>query len=129
MKTTGDPAKHRLAADRGAITNDGQDIAYVTVSDPGHRTACTVPTALNALHYTIAGPGEIVAVDNGDETSLAPTAGHQRQQRLQWPGARHCPRVRRKTGPITLIATADGLTSGSVTLSAKPPNQDAVPGE
>ena len=119
VNTTGDPAKISLSADRAAIANDGQDITYVTVSiqDADGRT---VPTALIPLHYTIAGPGVIVAVDNGDQTSLAPIQGTNDSSALHGLALVIIRAQAGHTGRITLTATADGLASGSVTLTAQP---------
>ncbi len=118
VQTTGDPAKISLVADRAAIANDGQDIAYVTVSIQD-KDGLTVPTALNPLHYTISSPGEIIAVDNGDETSLAPIQGTNDSSAFNGLALVIVRAKAGETGPIMLIATAEGLTSGSVTLSAQ----------
>ena len=120
IKTTGDAAKVALAPDRAAIANDGQDISYVTVAIKD-KAGLTVPTAMNALHYEISGPGEIVAVDNGDETSLAPLQNSKDSKAFNGlamvivrakPGA---------SGPITLTATSDGLTTAMATVTTGSP--------
>ena len=36
------------------------------------RRACSFPAPRNALRFTLTGPGEIVAMDNGDATSFEP---------------------------------------------------------
>ncbi len=94
-------------------------MVYVTVSiqDADGRT---VPTALNPLHYTIAGPGAILAVDNGDQTSLAPIQGTSDSSALHGLALVIIRAQAGHTGRITLTATADGLASGSVTLTAQP---------
>jgi beta-galactosidase len=119
VQTTGDPAKIVMTADRTAIANDGQDLAYVTVSiqDTG---GLTVPTALNALHYTLSGPGEIAAVDNGDETSLAPIQGTSDGSAFNGLALVIVRAQAGQSGRILLTATADGLAGGSVTLDTLP---------
>jgi beta-galactosidase len=58
-----------LAPDRAVIANDGRDLSFVTlkVADKNNRT---VPRSMNAIHFEVSGPGEIVATDNGDPTDM-----------------------------------------------------------
>ncbi len=116
VKTTDAAAKVALTPDRAAITNDGLDISYVTVSIKD-KDGLTVPTAMNALHYEISGPGEIAAVDNGDPTSLLPLQNNKDSKAFYGlalvivrskPGA---------SGPITLTATSDGLATATTTIT------------
>ncbi len=71
VKTTGAPAQLLLSVDRPEIRSDGQDLAFVTVTvaDPEGRA---VPRSHNLVQFAIEGPGEIVAVGNGDATSHEP---------------------------------------------------------
>jgi beta-galactosidase len=57
------------AADRNVIHSDGVDLSFVTVrvADVNGQTC---PRAKDSLTFTISGPGEIVATDNGDPTNL-----------------------------------------------------------
>src|SRR6185295_9765090 len=56
-------------ADRDTIKADGLDLSFITVrvADANNQT---VPRAKNSIAFSISGPGEIVATDNGDPTSL-----------------------------------------------------------
>ena len=74
----GAPAKLQLEADRRAIAGDGRDLSFVTarVLDKDGRIA---PRASNKLRFTIEGPGEIAATDNGDPTSFVPFPSRERQ--------------------------------------------------
>jgi hypothetical protein len=75
-------------------------------------------TAENLVSFKISGPGEIAAVDNGDN------AGHEPFQA----SARHAfegecvafVKAAAGAGRIVLTATAAGLDAGSVTLEASP---------
>jgi beta-galactosidase len=79
---------------------------------------------MNALSYEITGPGEIVAGDNGDPTSLAPMQGTHRGK-ASYDLALVIVRAKAGTvGPITLRATSDGLTAASTIINA-PPRRDA----
>ncbi|HWY29332.1 MAG TPA: beta-galactosidase GalB, partial [Candidatus Acidoferrum sp.] len=69
VKTTGAPTKVILSADRRKIAADGLDLSYVTVTI-ADKEGLTVPRSHNHVRFTIDGPGEIVATDNGDATSF-----------------------------------------------------------
>ncbi len=67
VKTSGVAAKIHMDVDRDTIDSDGDDLSFITVSildDNG----TFVPTAINNIIFSIEGPGEIIAVDNGDPT-------------------------------------------------------------
>ncbi len=119
VKTTGDAAKVALDADRNTIADDGLDLSYVTVSIKD-KDGLTVPTAMNALHYDISGPGEIVAVDNGDETSLAPMQGTQDSKAFNGLALVIVRAKPGQSGAITLTAKSDGLQSASIPITAAP---------
>jgi beta-galactosidase len=117
VKTTGDAAQVNLAADRAAIANDGLDLSYITISIKD-KAGLTVPTAMNGLHYEISGPGEIVAVDNGDETSLLPFQNSKDSKAFNGLALVIVRAKAGQTGKITLTATSDGLTTGTVDVKA-----------
>jgi beta-galactosidase len=118
VKTTGDAAKVGLEADRSTIAADGADLSYVTVSIKD-KDGLTVPTAMNALHYDISGPGEIVAVDNGDETSLAPLQGTHDSKAFNGLALVIVRAKPGEPGVITLSAKSDGLASAAIPITTK----------
>jgi len=69
VKTTGAASKLTLMADRNQITADGKDLAFITVT-VADMDGLQVPRSKNHIKFEIAGPGEIVATDNGDATSF-----------------------------------------------------------
>jgi beta-galactosidase len=69
MKTTGPAAKLTLQADRNKIQDDGRDLSFVTVRVVS-KDGLLVPRSMNHIKFSISGPGEIVATDNGDATSF-----------------------------------------------------------
>lgn len=77
VRTAGEPVKLEGSADRSSIRADGADLAFVTVRVTD-KNGLTVPRAKNVLKFTIEGPGEIVATDNGDPTNLTPFPSHER---------------------------------------------------
>jgi beta-galactosidase len=122
VKTTGKPAQVALAADHAAIANDGLDLSYVTVSIKD-KDGLTVPTAMNPLHYEISGPGEIVAVDNGDETSLLPLQNSKDSKAFNGLALVIIRAQAGQTGQITLTATSAGLTTGTLEITPTAPKQ------
>src|SRR5207245_11604404 len=67
MKTTGPASGLLMKADHATIKADGQDLSFITVT-VADKDAWLVPRSKNRVHFEISGPGEIVAVDNGDAT-------------------------------------------------------------
>jgi beta-galactosidase len=117
VKTAGDAAKLKAEADRATIVADGADLSFVTVTIQD-KSGVTAPRANNHLAFSISGPGEIVAVDNGDATCLEPfkATEHDAFNGL-------CLAIVCATGPgeITLTATSQGLKSGDVKIQAWAP--------
>jgi beta-galactosidase len=112
VKTTGLAAKLLLKADRDAIRPDGLDLSFATVTI-ADKDGLLVPRSKNEVRFEITGPGEIVAVDNGDATSFEPFQAGKRKAynglalaivRLR-PGA---------PGPVTLRAVSDNLTAAEM---------------
>jgi len=120
VKTAGEAASLQASADRTTIDGDGRDLAFVTVRI-ADKAGVDVPRGMQRVRFTVEGPGELVATDNGDPTSFAPFPSAQRAAfnglvlgivRAR-PGA---------SGPITVRVTAEGLAPASVTLQARPAN-------
>lgn len=67
--TTGEAVRLKVEADKRTVKADGEDLVFVRVAltDEDGRE---VPTAENLIACTLEGPGQIVATDNGDPTSL-----------------------------------------------------------
>jgi beta-galactosidase len=116
-KTSGAAAKLLLKPDRPMIKADGQDLAFVTVTI-ADKDGQTAPRAMNRIHFEVSGPGEIVAVDNGDATNLETL---QAPDRNAFNGM--ClVIIRAKTGSpgkIILKAQSDGLTRAEVPITSR----------
>ena len=78
MKTAGAAARLVLQPDRNRIRADGKDLSFVTVT-VADKSGATAPRADNHIFYSIEGPGEIVATDNGDPTSFESFRSHERK--------------------------------------------------
>ncbi|MFZ5889790.1 MAG: beta-galactosidase GalB [Myxococcota bacterium] len=116
QRTTGSASQVRLGAERTSLRADGSDLAFVTAAICDHA-GLTVPRSHVPLSFELEGPGDVIAVDNGDPTSFEP---FQSLQRKTFNGlALVVVRTRREAGRITLRARAAGLTSGTLTLQSE----------
>ncbi len=117
VKTAGEASRLLLKPDRSAIAGDGHDISFVTLTvvDPA---GIMVPRAMNLIHFSVTGPGEIVATDNGDATDLS---SFQTSDRKAFNGlALAIVKAKRgQPGMITLTATSDGLAAAKTTIELK----------
>lgn len=117
VKTTGAPAKLLLSADRNRIAADGQDLSFITVT-VADKAGLQVPRSKNHISFSIEGPGEIIATDNGDATSFE---SFQKPERDAFNGlALVIVRARAGVpGAIKLTATAEGLAPATVSIKSK----------
>lgn len=69
VQTAGTAAQLQLTADRDTIINDGKDISFITLKILDNK-GILVPEADNQVRFTVSGPGEIVATDNGYPADL-----------------------------------------------------------
>jgi beta-galactosidase len=116
VQTTGPAAKLLLTPDRAKIAADGRDLSYVTVT-VADKQGRLVPRSKNHLPFDLEGPGEIVAVDNGDATSLEPFPAkeHNAYNGLALVIVRAS-----QPGHLTLKAHGDGLEDAATEIVAAP---------
>jgi beta-galactosidase len=116
VRTAGAAARLEATPDRATIRADGRDLAFVTVRVTD-AAGVTAPRADHPLRFTIDGPGEIVATDNGDPTSFEPFTAPARRAfgGLVLVIVRATPG---RAGRITLTATGDGLRRGTTVVTA-----------
>jgi beta-galactosidase len=124
VKTAGAPAALQAQADRTTLSADGRDLAFVTVritDDAG----VPGPRAHDRVRFSVEGPGELVATDNGDATSFE---SFQASERAAFNGlVLGIVRARAGAGgTITVRASGAGLRGTAVTLHSRPAaGQDA----
>ena len=115
LNTTGAPAKLVLSADKEAV-GDRYDLAHVAVQlydEDGNK----VVDAPQEVTFSVDGPGELVAVDNGWENNVA---NHYQDKVTTHLGrALAIVRAGAGKGPITITATAAGLTSEPIVLQQR----------
>ncbi len=117
VKTTGEPARLLLSADRSEIRADGMDLAFLTVT-VADQEGDLVPLSHNLVQFAIEGQGEIVAVGNGDAASHEP---FQARQRSAYNGL--CQVIVKgrsgQPGPIKLKAASNGLKDAAISFNSK----------
>ena len=117
QRTAGEPAQLALTADRADLQADGQDLAFITISVRDGK-GTPVPRANLPVTFTIDGPGEIIAVDNGDPISFEP---FHAMSRTTFNGlALAIVRTQAgKTGEIHVTAKTAGLPTAAITLTPR----------
>ena len=110
VKTTGVMSTLVLSPDRQAIKSDKDDLCFVTVKVTD-IARLMVPRSNPIIRFSIEGPGEIVATDNGDATSFV---SFQSQERSAFNGMALVIVKAKKgaKGMITVKAESNGLIAG-----------------
>jgi beta-galactosidase len=115
--TVGSASQLLLAPDRNVIAADGKDLSFVTltVADNDGRM---VPRSMNAIHFEIIGPGEIVATDNGNPADMT---SFPSKDRSAFNGlALVIVRSRRgQAGAVVLTAKSEGLRDARTTITVR----------
>ncbi len=115
LKTAGKPDWILLTPESTHVGSEFDDVVRlraVVMDGPGAR----VPRDASKLKFAVSGPGEIVAVDNGDFASHEP---FQATERSAYDGtAIVYVRATAKTGKIRVSVSADGLSDGVAVLQA-----------
>ncbi len=117
IHTAGEPSRLIVRADRTRIAADGADLSFVEVRVVD-REGNLCPNADNPIAFSLEGPGAIAGMDNGDPTNHEPFQGTKHK-------AFHglclaVVKAARTPSEIRLLATAPGLHSESVTITAGP---------
>lgn len=117
VKTTDNPSKLEASADREIIKADGKDLAFVTIQITD-KDGQIVPQTNNRIEFSIEGPAEIIATDNGDPTNMESFSSKQRNA---FNGL--CLVIVRSkagySGLITVTAKSSGLNDTQVNLQSK----------
>ncbi|EEU33776.1 uncharacterized protein NECHADRAFT_56078 [Fusarium vanettenii 77-13-4] len=114
VTTARKPSRLRLTADRGIIRADGEDLAFIALEVTDDK-GLVAPRANNEIQFSISGPGEVIATDNGNAADFVAFPSHTRSAfsglslvivRLNSGAA----------GSVTVSAEADGLKGTSVVV-------------
>ncbi|KAK4119262.1 glycoside hydrolase family 2 protein [Parathielavia appendiculata] len=116
-RTVGEAKGLNMTADRTTIRGDGDDLSFVTVAVVDEN-GDTVPRASNAITFSVSGPGQIVATDNGDPADMTafPSLTRKAFSGLSLAVVRA---DKGASGDITVSASASGLKGARVTLKAR----------
>ena len=117
IQTTGNAVQLLLSADRNVINADGEDLSFITLK-VADSNGLTVPEANNKVTFSIEGPGEIVATDNGDPANMVSFASKEREaySGLVLAIIRS---EKNKTGIIKITASSMGLRAGKLEIKSK----------
>ena len=117
VQTTGPAVRLELKSEKSTIAADGDDLAFVNVSvrDAEGRI---VPRTETVVTFSVEGPAEIVATDNGDERDFSDF--HKPVRRVLNGWAQAIVRARRgASGEIVVCASAQGLKPSETTVSVR----------
>lgn len=117
VRTAGPAARLIATADRSELHADGNDLAFIRV-EIADQAGTLVPRSHNQVKFEVSGPGDVIATDNGDPTSLE---SFQATERPAFNGlVLGIVRTRAgQPGTITVRATSNGLAAGTVTLTSR----------
>ncbi len=118
LVTAGRPAVLKLTAERTTLVASRDSLAFVVI-EAVDAAGNPVPSGTVEVVAQVSGPGELVALGNGDPTDVGSV--QDARQRL-WRGkALAIIRSSGKPGTIRLTATAPELRAGEVTVEAAQP--------
>ena len=112
LLTAGPPAKIILTVDKAKLNNNWDDLAFVTAKIYDAK-GILCPNADHLVKFTITGTGYIDAVDNGN---VASHEMYKASQRHAYRGACVAYVKGIALGTVNVVATAEGLESGSIKL-------------
>ncbi|MBN1927015.1 MAG: DUF4982 domain-containing protein [Prolixibacteraceae bacterium] len=116
-KTTGKPAALSATVDRNTIMADGKDLAFITVKVVD-IDGYPVPDASNHIQFSIEGPGELVATDNGDPSDMVEFPSSERKA-FSGMALAIVRSNAGENGKIILTAGSEGLEPSRVVIKAK----------
>ncbi|KAK4443655.1 glycoside hydrolase family 2 protein [Podospora aff. communis PSN243] len=115
-KTAGTAAALAVTVDRAVIDGDGKDLAYVRVEVVDDK-GIIAPRANNTVTFSVAGPGKLVATDNGDPTDMTAFPSSSRKA-FSGLALAIVKTEKGAKGQFTVTARADGLKQGQVVITA-----------
>jgi beta-galactosidase len=117
IRTVGEPAAIALKLDKAVLDSAARGVAQIEIRILD-ATGNVVPTATNAVVFTVNGPAKILGVDNGDPTSHD---SYQTNTRPAFNGlALLTLQAGKAPGHVMVAAKADGLKDAAVELDVHP---------
>jgi beta-galactosidase len=120
LRTAGAPTMIMMNADKLILVADGQDVMHIETS-VRDSAGTMYPTADHLISYTVDGPGEITAIDNGDPADHDAISYLSKRVNR----GRHLVIVRSslQAGDLTISASAEGLLPASVKVKSLAPEK------
>ncbi|NLR60364.1 glycoside hydrolase family 2 protein [Chitinophaga polysaccharea] len=117
IKTAGSAVKLSLQPESKSVVNDGDDLCYITLRVQD-KDGIMVPRSHPLVKFSIEGPGEIVATDNGDPTSFV---SFQSNDRPAFNGMAQVIVKAKKgaKGKLVVKAVSEGLSPAVVVVGIK----------
>ncbi len=117
IKTTKQPALLEASANKTTIKADGLDLAFITVK-VCDEDELFIANASNNISFTIEGPGEIVATDNGDPSDMNIFSSHERKA-FSGLALVIVKAKEEETGTIKVKISSDGLTDSEILIKTE----------
>jgi beta-galactosidase len=117
VQTTDQPSNLVATADRYMISADGKDLSFISVKVTD-KNGLVVPGANNLIEFTIEGPGEIIATDNGDPSNMESFSSKEREAFNGFALA-IVRSISGDQGTIKVTAKSNGLVKGVVKIKSK----------
>jgi beta-galactosidase len=115
LRTAAKPARIALETDRAKLASDWETVAFVTARVVDEN-GVPVPGSDAAIAFEVEGPGIVLATDNADLASHEPFRSHERHA---FEGRAVALVEARTAGKIVVTAHAEGLATGSVTITGE----------
>ena len=127
VRTTGEPQKIAMEADRSTISGDGRDLSYLTVTIRDKR-GDIVPRSKNDLTFQIDGPADIVGICNGDATDFTTMSNPEKKTTMHIKAYNGMAQVilrsrRNASGQATLTVSSPGLEGAKTDIRITPDNE------
>ncbi|KAI1413566.1 glycoside hydrolase family 2 protein [Hypoxylon sp. FL1857] len=116
-RTAGEATQIRLVADQPTIRADSSDLSFIT-AEVLDSNGDVVPRANSTISFTISGPGEIVATDNGNPADMTSFPSKERKAFNGLALVIVRP-IAEGSGQIIVSATATDLKAAQVTLAVE----------
>ncbi|MDR3727743.1 MAG: glycoside hydrolase family 2 TIM barrel-domain containing protein [Terracidiphilus sp.] len=123
LHTAGKPARIELVADRATLSPDADQVVILTATAVD-EAGILVPDASAEVDFTVTGPAQIVATDNGNNAEHSPFPLSRRA--LYGGRAIAILRGTSISGKIFVRASASGLPDGVTQLTAVPENPEGI---
>ena len=105
----------KLTPEHDAVPADGESVVFVQV-DVVDRAGVRDPRATNLIRFSLTGPGQIVAVGNGNPRATDSFADVSKHPLYFGKAVAVIRRNAGQSGKLTLTASADGMKPATVTL-------------